>query len=61
MAKYKLLKRPKGIVYFIKTSLGITKVGLLNTTGHEVSERTLELDSNILKTDFSLDISYVVL
>jgi hypothetical protein len=44
MAKYKLLKRPKGIVYFIKTSLGITKVGLLNTTGHEVSERTLELD-----------------
>tara|TARA_R110002051_G_scaffold218896_1_gene282745 strand:- start:5448 stop:6362 length:915 start_codon:yes stop_codon:yes gene_type:complete len=62
MANYRLLKRLERIIYYINTRPGISKADLLqrllDQTDNDVSERTLERDFNILKTDYGLDINY---
>ena len=62
MANYKLLKRLERIIYYINTRPGISKADLLqrllDQTDNDVSERTLERDFTILKTDCGLDIYY---
>ena len=62
MANYKLLKRLERIIYYINTRPGISKADLLqrllDQTDNDVSERTLERDFTILKTDYGLDIYY---
>lgn len=62
MANYKLLKRLERIIYYINNRPGISKAELLqrllDQTDNDVSERTLERDFTILKTDYGLDIQY---
>jgi predicted DNA-binding transcriptional regulator YafY len=62
MANYKLLKRLERIIYYINNRPGISKADLLqrllDQTDNDVSERTLERDFTILKTDYGLDIYY---
>lgn len=62
MANYKLLKRLERVIYFIKNRPGISKLALLDLLlvhiDSDISERTIERDFTILKTDFGLDIIY---
>lgn len=62
MANYKLLKRLERVIYFIKNRPGISKADLLDQLldhiDSDISERTIERDFTILKTDFGLDIIY---
>ncbi|MRX62587.1 helix-turn-helix transcriptional regulator [Maribacter luteus] len=62
MANYKLLKRLERSIYLIKNLPGISKGEILerlrNDYDQEISDRTLERDFEILKTDFGLEIQY---